>query len=113
MSPVAVLVVEDYADLCSAIAETLVCHDYSCDTATSTEDAIVKLRARHYGAILLSPRLPIKDDPVIRFLETTQPEELPKLILMRDPSFDDEEDDGRSLLKPFNNEELFRKLREE
>jgi len=112
MSPVAVLVVEDYADLRSAIAETLVRHHYACDTATNTEDAIVKLRERHYGAILLSPCLPIKDDPVMQFLATSQPEELPKVILMRDPSIDDEEDAGRSLLKPFNNEELFRKLAE-
>lgn len=113
MSPVAVLVVEDYADLRTAIAQTLVRSEYTCDTATSTADAIVKLRARHYGAILLSPTLPIKDDPVIRFLETSQPEELPKLILMRDPWLDDENGkDCRSLVKPFNNDELFSKLAE-
>ena len=112
MSPVAVLVVEDYADLRSAIAETLVRSDYTCDTALSTADAILKLRARHYGAILLSPTLPIKDDPVIRFLQASQPEEMSKLILMRDPGLEDDEDDCRSLVKPFNNDELFSKLAE-
>ena len=39
-------------------------------------------------------------------------EELPKLILMRDPWLDDEDDDCRSLVKPFNNDELFSKLAE-
>ena len=78
-----------------------------------TDEAIGKLRQRHYGAILLSPQLPIKDDPVIRFLEASQPEEMPKLILMRDPSLDDDENDAcRSLVKPFNNDELFSKLAE-
>lgn len=112
MSPVAVLVVEGYADLRTAIAETLVRSDYTCDTAASTDDAIGKLRLRHYGAILLSPQLPIKDDPVIRFLAASQPEELPKLILMRDPWLDDDEADCRSLVKPFNNQELISKLAE-
>lgn len=107
------LVVEDYADLRSAIAQTLVRKDYACDAASSTDEAIGMLRQRHYGAILLSPRLPIKDDPVLQFLETSQPEELSKVILMRDPSLDDEDDsDCRSLLKPFNNDELFSKLAE-
>ena len=73
MSPVAVLVVEDYADLRTAIAQTLVRSDYACDTATSAADAILKLRARHYGAILLAPTLPIKDDPVMQFLAGRAP----------------------------------------
>lgn len=110
MSP-AVLVVEDYADLCSAIVETLARRDYSCETAASSADAIDKLRAHHYEAILLAPRLPIKDDPVMQFLHSVQPDELPKVILMKDPFLeDDEEDDCRVLVKPFNNEQLFRTL---
>lgn len=113
MSPVAVLVVEDYADLRTAIAQTLVRGDYTCDTATTTADAIGKLRERRYGAILLSPQLPIQDDPIIRFLAASQPEQLPKLILMRDPWLEDEDEGNcRSLVKPFNTNELFSKLAE-
>lgn len=113
MSP-AVLVVEDYADLCSAIVETLARRDYACEGAATAEDAIGKLRAHQYEAILLSPRLPIKDDPVMRFLHAVQPGELSKVILMTDPALEADagEDDCRVLVKPFNNEELMNKLGE-
>jgi DNA-binding response OmpR family regulator len=104
-----VLVVEDYADLRSAIEATLVRRDYSCDSASSVDDAIVKLRTHEYSAILLAPTLPIKDDRIIRYLVENSPGELWKVILMTDPP-DAQEDRYRVLAKPFNNEELFAKL---
>jgi DNA-binding response OmpR family regulator len=109
-----VLVVEDYTDLCSAIVETLVRQEYVCESAATAEDAIGKLRAHHFEAILLTPRLPIRTDPVMRFLSESQPGEVHKVILMTDPPLENEDetqrDDCRVLLKPFNNEELFAQL---
>jgi DNA-binding response OmpR family regulator len=107
-----VLVVEGYADLRAAIVETLERREVSCDSATSAEDAIGKLRSHHYEAILLAPRLPIRSDPVMRFLHDAQPDELAKVILMTDPAMDEDSgsDDCRVLAKPFNNEELMAKL---
>lgn len=112
MSP-SVLLVEHYADLCSAIRETLERREYSCDSAANSDDAIGKLRAKHYETILLSPTLPIQDDPVLRFLHDSQPGELPKVVLMTSPGIDDETDTGecRILRKPFNNEQLFARLK--
>lgn len=108
-----VLVVEDYADLCSAIAGTLARCDFTCDTAATAEDAIGKLRTHHYEAILLAPRIPISSDPVMRFLHKTQPEEVHKVILMTQPEVDpDDPDDCRVLHKPFNHDELLAKLNE-
>ena len=104
-----VLVVEDYADLRSAIEATLVRHDYSCDSATSTDDAIVKLRDHEYEAILLAPTLPVKDDRVVRFLVENQPQELPKVILMTEPPESD--DTEYRVLTKFNNEELVAELK--
>jgi DNA-binding NtrC family response regulator len=110
--PDTVLVVEDYTDLRSAIVDTLVRREYTCESARTADDAIVKLRAHHYGAILLSPRLPLREDPVMCFLHASQPEELHKVILMRAPDVEEEPDseDCRVLLKPFNNEQLFARL---
>lgn len=107
-----VLVVEDYADLRSAIVETLARHELACETAHTPEDAIGKLRLQHYEAILLAPRLPIKTDPVMQFLTATQPDELRKVILMTAPELEDEADpdDCRVLRKPFNGEQLFAKV---
>jgi len=108
-----VLVVEDYADLCSAIVATLRRSEYACESATTAEAAIGKLRAHHFEAILLSPMIPIKNDPVMRFLQESQPEELHKVILMTAPDVEERagSDDCRMLLKPFNNEQLFAELR--
>ncbi|MEA2165910.1 MAG: hypothetical protein QOK37_4037 [Thermoanaerobaculia bacterium] len=108
-----VLVVEDYPDLCSAIVETLAREEYECESAANAEDAIVKLRAHQYEAILLAPRLPIRSDPVMRFLSESQPGEVHKVILMTDPPLGEEPepDECRVLVKPFNNEELFAQLR--
>ena len=104
-----VLVVEDYADLRSAIEATLVRRDYACDVAASVDDAIVRLRDGQYEAILLAPTLPIKDDRVIRYLADNRPGELWKVILMTDPP-EAFENRYRVLAKPFNDEELFAKL---
>lgn len=114
MSP-NVLVVEEYADLCAAIVATLARQEYTCESAPTAEAAIGMLRHHHYEAILLSPRLPIRSDPVMHFLHEHQPEELSKVILMTNPELDendtDDPDDCRTLLKPFNNEQLFATLR--
>lgn len=108
-----VLVVEDYRDLCSAIAGTLERRDIACDTATSAEDAIGKLRTHHYETILLAPRIPISSDPVMRFLHETQPEQMHKVILMTGPEIESADpDDCRVLHKPFNHDELLAKLDE-
>ena len=104
-----VLVVEDYADLRSAIEATLVRRDYACDVASSVDDAIVRLGVHEYSAILLAPTLPVKDDRVIRYLVDNRPGELWKVILMTDPpeAFDNR---YRVLAKPFNDTDLFATL---
>ncbi|HEY0590376.1 MAG TPA: hypothetical protein VGF40_01305, partial [Thermoanaerobaculia bacterium] len=105
-------VIEAYEDLRSAIVETLATWKVECDSAASDEDAIGKLRARHYDTILIAPRMPIRSDPVVRFLRDSQPGELPKVVLMRQP--EEEDDPGpaecRVLAKPFSNRQLKAKL---
>lgn len=103
-----VLVVEDYADLRSAIGDALARGHYACDCVSSDEDAIARLRDRHYSVILLSPRIPISNDPVIHFLQEHQPEQMSKIVLMTDP--DTAPAAYRSLVKPFNREELLRQM---
>ncbi|HEV7922902.1 MAG TPA: hypothetical protein VGR02_19115 [Thermoanaerobaculia bacterium] len=106
MSPT-VLVVEDYADLRSAIAATLMRGgEYACHTVRSAEAAVDLLRDHHYDTILLAPRLPISSDPVMHFLASTQPAELPKVVLMTDDDSDEPPPATRVLSKPFNHEEL-------
>lgn len=101
-----VLVVEDYADLASTIVAALVRRDYTCDKVATSEAAVALLRDHHYDTILLAPRLPISDDPVMHFLASTQPGELPKVVLMT--SGDSDEAPGTRVLSiPFNDEELF------
>ena len=106
-----VLVVEGYADLRAAIVDTLERSDVACVTATSPEDAILKLKEHHYEAILLAPRLPIKSDPVMRFLHDAQPGEISKVILLADVEDEDAgAEECRVLTKPFNHDELIAKL---
>lgn len=105
-----VLVVEDYADLNSAITQSLAGDEYECTCVSTSEAAIEQLRSHHYEVILLAPRLPIKDDPVMHFLHEYQPEEIAKVILMTFPDEDAPEEDCRVLMKPFNREELFAEL---
>lgn len=110
MNP-AVLVVEDYADLRSAIAMALSRGHYSCEQATSTRDAIDRLKEHHYDAILLSPTLPLSSDPVMHFLIENQPAELQKVILMTDPDPDlVGAGEYPVLVKPFNRAQLMAKL---
>lgn len=104
-----VLVVEDYADLNSAITSALA-DEYDCTSVTSAEDAIGKLRANSYEAILLAPRLPIQDDPVMHFLHENQPDEIHKVILMTYPDAGPAQEDCRVLVKPFNWAELAAEL---
>ena len=107
-----ILVVEDYADLNSAITAALPGEEYRCTSVRTPEDAIGKLRANHYEAILLAPRLPITEDPVMHFLHEHQPEEIQKVILMMAPDGEAEGEECRVLLKPFNREELVATLAE-
>ena len=107
MSP-SVLVIEDYADLRSMIAETLALGHYTCDPVATAEDAIAKLRERRYSAILLSSRLPIAADPVMHFLHEQQPEEECKVIVMAEPEQATEQ--CPVLFKPFSRDQLFDRL---
>ena len=102
------LVVDDYADLTSAITAAL--PEYDCTIVRSADEAIVKLRAQHYDSILLAPRLPIQDDPVMHFLHENQPEEVRKVILMTFPDADAPGDECRVLMKPFDRQELVAEL---
>ena len=102
------LVVETYPDLSSAIEAAL--PEYECTTVRTADEAIVKLRAAHYDSILLAPRLPIQDDPVMHFLHENQPEEVRKVILMTFPDSDSPGDECRVLMKPFDREELVAEL---
>jgi len=101
-----VLVVEDYADLRSAIANALSRGHYACESAATAGDAIGRLKEHHYEAILLSPTFPLHEDPVMHFLIENQPGELHKVILMTD----DVTEEFPTLVKPFGNAQLFAKL---
>ena len=101
-----VLVVEDYADLRSAIVNALERHDCTCDSASSSEDAVIMLRDREYDAILIAPKLPIVDDPVIHYLAENRPGDMRKVIIMSDPATPTG-DCGTLLEKPFTNEQLY------
>ena len=103
--PPTVLVIEDYDDLRLTIADALQRSHYRCDAVRSSEDAIVKLRDHEYAAILISPRLPVADDPVVHYLAEHRPGELGKVIVMSDPATPT--GSCRGLLeKPFTSEQL-------
>lgn len=109
MNP-SVLVVEDYVDLRSAIVAALSRQQYDCDCATSAEDAIVKLGSHDYAAILIAPKLPVSDDPVIHYLAVNRPGDMRKVIVMSDPATSTQ---GCTLLeKPFTNAELFARIKD-
>jgi DNA-binding response OmpR family regulator len=108
MSP-SVLIVEDYADLRLALTETLVRHAYTCDCASTVDDALRKLQSGQYEAILLAPTIPIKDDRIVRYIREHRPSDVGKIILMTGPPEGDETP-YRTLTKPFNNEQLFKEL---
>jgi DNA-binding response OmpR family regulator len=101
-----VLVVEDYADLRSVIANALAKGDYSCEAASNPDDAIGRLKRHQFSAILLAPKFPLDQDPVMQFLMQTQPGELHKVILM----LDEAEADYPTLVKPFGKAQLLAKV---
>ena len=105
-----VLVIEDYEDLRLAIADALERNDYDCDAVESSEDAIVKLRDHDYAAILISPRLPIADDPVVHYLAEHRPGDVAKIIVMSDPATPTGACRGL-LEKPFTNQQLIEMIR--
>jgi DNA-binding response OmpR family regulator len=109
-----ILVVEDYLDLRDAIAGVLSRNGCACD-CVGTTDAIAKLRANHYEAILISPRLSISGDPVLHFIAEHQPAELDHVVVMQSPEADpvDETPDARLhlLTKPFSSDELMRQVK--
>lgn len=109
MSPY-VLVVEDYADLRSAIVAALVRSHYDCDSAGSSEDAIVKLQKHDYAAILIAPKLPITDDPVMHYIAENRPDDMRKVIVMCDPAT--ATPGCVQLEKPFTNSTLLARLEE-
>lgn len=104
-----VLVIEDYPDLRAALVSALHRAHYTCDDVANSSDAIVKLREHQYGAVLLATRLPIADDPVVRYLMTEDAQHRTKVIVMAEP--DQQTDDYCALMKPFNNDELVAQLR--
>ena len=108
MSP-SVLIVEDYADLRSAIADALTREEYTCDQ-TSSAGAIQLLREHRYSKILLAPTLPITDDPVMHFILAEQPDQVSNVVLMTEPDRVEELGTNQYLVKPFNNEQLLSKV---
>jgi CheY-like chemotaxis protein len=105
--PRTILVVEDYADLRSAIAEMLSRNNCVCDCVDSS-GAIEKLAANHYEAILIAPRLTITGDPVLHYLIENQPNELDRVVVLSNPAPEEEDTDSRChvLQKPFSREQL-------
>lgn len=101
-----ILVVERYAELLSAILATLERRHIDCDAADGPADAIRMLNARDYETVLLSPTLPIREDPVIRYLH--EHHSRARIILMTDGLEDTEE--CRILVKPFTVEELLTEI---
>ena len=106
----AVLIVEDYADLRLALTETLQRRDYTCDCARTVDEALVKLGSGEYEVILLAPTIPIKDDRIVRWIAEHRPSDVSKIVLMTDPPEAGDEPPFRTLMKPFNNEQLFAEL---
>ena len=106
-----VLVVDDYPDLVSAITAAL--PECDCTTARTADEAIGKLRTHQYDRILLAPRLPIQDDPVMHFLHEFQPAEVRKVILMTFPDSESPGDECPVLMKPFGRAELVAELKRE
>lgn len=107
-----ILVVEDYPDLRSAITELLSRNGCVCD-AVDSEGAIEKLTAKHYETILVAPRLTIAGDPVLHYLIEHQPSELAHVVVLANPSHDEESPDVRChvLTKPFSREQLLAAVR--
>ncbi|MDQ6799850.1 MAG: hypothetical protein M3041_03335 [Acidobacteriota bacterium] len=95
-----VLVIEDYSDLRIAILATLDRAHYACVGAATPDEAIGKLKAGNYAAIVLDPLADLPSDPVMIFLREQQPEQVRKVVILGD--------DG--LRKPFNPADLVARL---
>jgi DNA-binding response OmpR family regulator len=106
--PPQVLVVEDYADLRSAIVSALMREHYHCASVATSEEAVAWLKTHECAAILLSARLPIVEDPVIRYLNADRPADIEKVIVMSDPATPCAP--CELLEKPFTNAELVARL---
>lgn len=104
-----ILIVEDYPDLRAALVSALHRAHYTCDDVANSDAAIEMLQSHRYGAVLLATRLPIADDPVVRYLLAEDAQHRTKVIVMAEP--DQQTDDYRALVKPFNNDELVAQLR--
>lgn len=104
-----VLVVEGYADLRAAVVSTLAQADYRCDDVESSDAAVAMLRQHQYGAVLLSTRLPIAEDPVVTYLLAKDAGHRTKVIVMADP--DQPTENYCALTKPFNRDELLMQVR--
>ena len=110
MAP-SVLVVETYTDLRSAIDAALTRGDLEHDSTADSREAIQKLRENTYSVILLAPRLPIREDPVLHFLHAFQPDELRKVVLMTETEEAvQNESECRVLVKPFGSRQLLESL---
>ncbi len=109
-----ILVIEDYLDLRDAIAGVLSRNGCVCD-CVGTAEAIAKLRANRYEAILLSPRLSVSNDPVLHYIAEHQPGQLDHVVVMQNPEafVADELPDARLhlLTKPFSSDELLRQVK--
>ncbi|MDQ3283325.1 MAG: hypothetical protein M3Q69_18150, partial [Acidobacteriota bacterium] len=88
-----ILVVEDYPDLRSAIAELLSRNDCVCE-AVDSDGAIAKLESAHYERILIGPRLSIAGDPVLDYLAEHQPAQMEHVVLMLNPAADEDSTDS-------------------
>ena len=95
-----ILVIEDYPDLRMAILATLDRANYDCVGAATSDEAITKLKAGHYSAIVLDPRADVRTDPVMMFLREQQPDEVRKVVVLGD----------EGLHKPFNPADLVARL---
>ncbi|HEX9161456.1 MAG TPA: hypothetical protein VF980_07080 [Thermoanaerobaculia bacterium] len=109
MSP-NVLVVEEHADLRSAVVSALKREHYVCDGVRSSDEAVAMLRDHHYAAVLLAPLLPVNEDPVVRYVLAHDPAEMPTVILMADPGAPESAGNYATLVKPFNREQLIAEM---
>lgn len=101
-----VLVVEDYGDLRTAILAALTRAEVSCVGAASPADAIRKLRESRYSAIVIDPTVPLREDPVMLFLQEHQPAELQKIVILGEES-----SQYPTIRKPFNSSDLVDRVR--
>lgn len=77
-----VLLVDDNEAVCTLVA-ALLRRDFNVDTASDGSEAIEKLRAGNYAAILLDLRMPNADGfSVLDFLESNHPEALGRVLVV-------------------------------